>query len=369
MISASHNPYYDNGIKFFNAKGEKLSKDVEESIEELVGANSFPSHEDCGKSMRLDDAAGRYVEFAKASFTKGQNLSDLKIVLDCAHGAAYKVAPRVFWELGAHVIPLSCEPNGRNINENCGALHPEALFSAMKESNADVGISLDGDADRLVLMTPKGQIVNGDQLLALLAYDRKKSKTLKGGIVSSCMSNLGFKEFLNKEGIQRFESSVGDKNVLKIMKEKKCDIGGEECGHIILSELNTTGDGIIAALQLLDILVRRQAKMDEIFPIFTPYPQVIKNFPCPKDFSEAHLKPIQKKALTFLGPHSEVVIRKSGTENLIRVMIQNQDDSRFAALFDEIIQPGLARLEKEGPQIVDMEQSRPSMIRTRKQAS
>ncbi|GHS90992.1 phosphoglucosamine mutase [Alphaproteobacteria bacterium] len=336
MISASHNPYYDNGIKFFDATGTKFTEEVEQKIEEILQADAFPPSAECGKSMRLDDAVGRYVEFAKATFPKGRTLDGLKIVLDCANGAAYKVAPRVFWELGACVVPIADAPNGRNINENCGALHPENLFSHLQTSQADVGLSLDGDADRLVLMTPKGNIVNGDQILALLAGKMHKEGTLRGGVVSTNMSNLGLKMHLKTLEIPHFVAPVGDKNVLKMMQQTGSNLGGEESGHILLSDANTTGDGIIAALHVLGILGENKQALDEVFPVFQPVPQIVRNFPLGRGITDEQLRVLREKALDFLGEQSDVVIRKSGTEPVLRIMIQSIDASLLETFFEEI---------------------------------
>jgi phosphoglucosamine mutase len=271
MISASHNPFYDNGIKFFDANGLKFDKELEAAIEKVV-AEDFPLSVECGGAIRLNDAAGRYVEFAKGTFPKGLSLNGLKIVLDCANGAAYKVAPRVFWELGAYVVVLADQPNGCNINQDCGALHPEKLIDCVRQSNADIGLALDGDADRLLIVTPSGATINGDQMLALIAKDWSERGILNGGVVATNMSNIGLMRFLQTVGIPYFESEVGDKNVIAMMNARRSNLGGEESGHVILNDYTTTGDGIIAALQILAILVSKGGRIEELCPVFREVP-------------------------------------------------------------------------------------------------
>lgn len=335
MISASHNPYYDNGIKLFDAAGVKLSRGAEEAIETLVEAGTFPPCEDCGKSLRLEDAAGRYLECVKATFPKGQTLDGLQIVLDCANGAAYKIAPRAFWELGASVIPLADTPNGRNINDHCGALHPENLKTCLQETRSDVGIALDGDADRVFMMTPRGRVIDGDQILALIARESQKNDSLRGGVVSTCMSNLGLVNFLNARGIAHFESAVGDKNVVKVMHETGCNVGGESSGHIILSDHSTTGDGLVAALQVLSVVQREKVPLDDLFPIFEPVPQITRNFPWKNDADTGLLDDIREDLQTAL-PDGRVVVRRSGTEPLLRIMLQGPDEAQLKNLFERI---------------------------------
>jgi phosphoglucosamine mutase len=273
MISASHNPFHDNGIKFFDAKGLKFDSELEETIEKIV-FGELPLPDECGGAIRLNDAAGRYVEFAKSTLPKGLSLAGIKTVLDCANGAAYKVAPRVFWELGASVVVLANNPNGSNINRKCGALHPDLLIDHMRKSDAHIGFALDGDADRLLIVTPEGKKIGGDQMIAMLAKDWNERGLLRGGVVSTNMSNVGLVGFLKRLGIPYFESAVGDKNVIAMMHSRRSNLGGEESGHVILSDYATTGDGIVAALQILAILVSKGARADELFPVFEEVPVV-----------------------------------------------------------------------------------------------
>ncbi|MDR2464089.1 MAG: phosphoglucosamine mutase [Holosporales bacterium] len=343
MISASHNPYYDNGIKFFDADGVKFSIETEKYIECIVKRLlEHNSHDDiyaenCGKSIRLDDASGRYVEFAKATFPKNLNLNNLKIVIDCANGAAYKVAPRILWELGASVITLSDEPNGRNINEQCGALHTANLQKCVNETNADVGIALDGDADRVVIVTPKGQIINGDQILALIARELVRDNMVhSGGVVSTCMSNLGLREYLQNIGVKHFESQVGDKNVVSMMKQTQSIIGGEESGHIIIGNYTTTGDGIIAILQMLGIAKKQDLSLDQIFPVFHPYAQITKNFEMNEHITDKFIQELQTELDNLVAHNGRAVIRRSGTEHVLRIMIQHQNMEKIDKIFKAI---------------------------------
>ncbi|MDR1907797.1 MAG: phosphoglucosamine mutase [Holosporales bacterium] len=383
MISASHNPYFDNGIKFFDEDGVKFSSEVEEEIEGLIerlmenraespstgeygagngceydagnGAakggrqksdSSANATKECGKSIRLDDAAGRYVEFAKSTFPKKYDLSEVKVVLDCANGAAYKVAPRIFWELGATVIPLGDAPNGRNINDHCGALYPKPMQECLSAVGADVGIALDGDADRLLLTTKIGQIINGDQILALIAknwagfsQNVEGLRRLTNGVVSTCMSNIGLKKYLKSLNIEHFEAKVGDKNVVDLMRKTQSNLGGEESGHIILSDYTTTGDGIIAALQVLGIAREQGVGLDDLFPLYVPCPQVTKNFAINASITGSFIKDLQDEIMQQVQGDGCVVIRKSGTEPLLRVMIQDEDMQNIERIFDEIVMP------------------------------
>lgn len=332
MISASHNPYKDNGIKFFNAEGTKISRDTERAIETLVANNAIPPTDNYGKSMRLDDAAGRYIEFAKRTFPKGMRLSGMRIAIDCANGAAYKVAPRILWELGAAVDICGDTPNGRNINEHCGALHPEMLINRMRTYPVDLGIALDGDADRLLIITPEGQRLNGDQILALVAKQWKTDGALAEGVVSTAVSNLGFRDFLRKENIPWHAAEVGDKNVLERMQQVGANLGGEESGHIILSDYLTTGDGLIAALQVLALLLRSNKHADDLFPVFTPTPQQTRNVPMPRKLSPEEVSTLQGKIQNQLGTGGIVLVRQSGTEPLVRVTIQHSQHSAITPL-------------------------------------
>lgn len=326
MISASHNPYKDNGIKFFDANGVKLTGSTEAQIEKLVHEGLPCPLGECGKSMRLDDAAGRYIEFAKATFPKGQSLAGLSMVLDCANGAAYKVAPRIFWELGASVRTLGDQPNGRNINESCGALHPEKLRQVVVETHADVGIALDGDADRLLLMTPKGQVVSGDQILALMAREWSRRGCLTGGVVSTVMSNAGLRKYLESHGVNHFEADVGDKHVVELMQQTNSNLGGEESGHLIFGDATTTGDGIIAALQVLSFLRPQGPTLDDLFPVFQPLPQVKFSLPRTDTMTPEWVAELQAQTERFLPKDSRLLIRRSGTEPVLRVLLQGEDE-------------------------------------------
>lgn len=343
MISASHNPFFDNGIKFFDKNGLKFSRETEKEIERIISENNIEYPENCGKSMRLDDAVGRYVEFAKATFPKGHNLEKMKIVIDCANGAAYKVAPRVFWELGAEVITEGDTPNGRNINYNCGALHTDELIKTVKDSNADIGISLDGDADRIVIITKNGQIVNGDQIIALIAKNWKDKNILSNGVVTTNMSNIGLKKYLSSNGIEHFESDVGDKHVVKMMNEKKCNVGGEESGHIILNDYTTTGDGIIAALQILSILDESNKTSDEVFPVFKTVPQIMKSYKADGFMDTAFMEALKSEANEFMRCDGNVIIRRSGTEQVIRCLIQSENEKLVSDTFEKIITPRMTK--------------------------
>jgi phosphoglucosamine mutase len=336
IISASHNPYYDNGIKFFDSNGIKFDEKTEFAIANIVQNEDIPLPEDCGGALRLDDAAGRYVEFVKATFPKGCSLEGIKIALDCANGAAYKVAPQVFWELGASVIAVGDSPNGHNINQNCGAVHPKFLIDVAKKNNTDIGIALDGDADRVFVVTPNGHVVNGDQILALIAKDLHEKDKLKGGVVSTCMSNIGLKNFLNSIGISHFESKVGDKNVVEVMNKYGCNLGGEESGHIILGDYATTGDGITAALQILRILVENKTKIDEIFPIFEEVPRVVKNFPTNSTITDKFIEKIKTEGEAILGESGVIIARRSGTEQKLRIMVQHNNPAIIEKVFSVV---------------------------------
>jgi phosphoglucosamine mutase len=335
MISASHNPYYDNGVKFFDSKGIKFDETTEGAIANIVQNEEIPLPNDCGGALRLDDAAGRYVEFAKATFPKGCRLDGMKIALDCANGAAYKVAPQVFWELGASVVTASNSPNGRNINQNCGAVYPDTLIEITKRNNVDIGIALDGDADRVFVVTPQGATVNGDQIIALIAKNFHEAGVLKGGVVSTCMSNIGLKAFLQSRGIPYFESKVGDKNVVEVMNKYSSNLGGEESGHIILGDYATTGDGITAALQILRILVEQKTTIDAVFPVFQETPRVVKNFQLPSSRpaanTDALIERIKTEGSAMLGGQGAIVARRSGTEPKLRVMVQHDDPALIEA--------------------------------------
>ena len=329
MLSASHNPFYDNGIKLFGPDGYKLSDEIEVCIENLINKQdkkrAGPS--ELGRAKRLDDAAGRYIEIAKASFPKGLTLGGLKIVVDCANGAAYKLAPKVFFELGADVIPIGVEPDGFNINHHCGAIAPKSIQEAVLSNNADVGIALDGDADRLVLVDQLGNTVDGDQIIAAIATAWQSLDRLKSNnIVGTAMSNLGLENYLKNRNLNLFRTEVGDRYVLEYMRANGCNLGGEQSGHIILSDYATTGDGIIAALQMLAIAVSTNKRISEITRVFEPLPQQLKNIRIGNinPLEEEKVKKIIKQGQIHLGKQGRVLIRKSGTEPLIRVMVEGE---------------------------------------------
>jgi len=341
MISASHNPYEDNGIKLFGPDGRKLSDELEAQIEEVMTKGSFElaSSGELGRAARLDDAIGRYVEFIKNTFPNGLRLDGMKIVVDCANGAAYKVAPTVLWELGAEVIPLAVQPDGKNINARCGATHPELMGEAVLMHGADCGIALDGDADRLIMADEKGRVIDGDQLMAMIAQAWNEKGLLQGGaLVATVMSNLGLERFLKKQGLGLLRTPVGDRYVVEAMREKGCNVGGEQSGHMVLSDYSTTGDGLLTALQILAVIARRGAKASDVCHMFDPVPQLLKNVRVSRDvmadpvFQQA-IKTAEKK----LGSGGRVVVRKSGTEPLIRVMAEGDDKTLVASIVDELI--------------------------------
>jgi phosphoglucosamine mutase len=341
MLSASHNPYQDNGIKLFGPDGYKLSDRVEAEIEAAVGNGDGLSPPDrLGRARRLDDAQGRYIEFAKATFPRGLRLDGLKIVVDCAHGAAYKVAPTVMWELGATVAPIGVAPDGTNINRNCGAVHPQAMCEAVIAHGADFGLALDGDADRVMIADERGRLLDGDQLMALVANSWRRARRLKGrGVVATVMSNLGLELYLKEKGIKLARTQVGDRYVVEKMREGGYNVGGEQSGHIILSDYATTGDGLIAALHVLAVIVERDRPASEVGRLFTPLPQILKNvrFGRADPLSDAEVKRAIKDGEKRLGGGGRVLIRKSGTEPLIRVMAEGADEKKVAGVVDSIV--------------------------------
>ncbi|MGE4351486.1 MAG: phosphoglucosamine mutase, partial [Bdellovibrionales bacterium] len=329
MISASHNPYEDNGIKLFGPDGYKLSDDLELQIEELMqsGTQNLAPSDALGKASRLEDATGRYVEFVKATFPNGLRLDGMKIVVDCANGAAYKVAPTVLWELGAEVITIGAAPNGRNINDRCGATHTDALRESVVLHGADVGIALDGDADRLIMCDETGQIIDGDQLMAMIALTWAKEGRLKGGkLVATVMSNLGLQRLLESNGIGLHRTGVGDRYVVEAMREMGCNLGGEQSGHMVLSDYSTTGDGLLSALQVLAVICQRQERASQVCRLFDPVPQILKSVRVQRDvMGDPNFLGAIKKAEEQLNGSGRVLVRKSGTEALIRVMAEGDD--------------------------------------------
>jgi phosphoglucosamine mutase len=346
MISASHNPYEDNGIKLFGPDGYKLSDAVEAQIEELVMASSgvgLAAPDKIGRAKRLDDAEGRYIEAVKASSARGLDLSGLKIVVDCANGAAYRVAPTVLWELGAEVIPLAVAPDGFNINGNCGSTHPEQLQAQVILHKANIGIALDGDADRVVLVSEQGQLINGDQLMATIADQWTKDGRLAGGgIVATVMSNLGLERYLRVRQLSLVRTKVGDRNVLERMRADGYNLGGEQSGHIIMTDHATTGDGLMAALQALAAMIKVNRPASETFNAFRPVPQLLKNVRIRGDakavLAEAGIKQVIAAAEARLGTGGRILVRKSGTEPLIRVMAEGDDSDLVRATIEQIVE-------------------------------
>lgn len=342
MISASHNPFEDNGIKLFGPDGVKLSDEHEARIEaEMAGdlEAQLAAPDALGRARRLNDAAGRYIEGVKATFPRGLRLDGLKIVLDCANGAAYRVAPTALWELGAHVIPLGVTPDGFNINKGCGSTVPDQLCAAVVEHGADIGIALDGDADRLILSDEHGEIIDGDQIIALIAQSWAKTDRLTGsGIVATVMSNLGLQKFLRDLGLDLHRTKVGDRYVGERMRALGVNLGGEQSGHVILSDFSTTGDGLVAAMQVLAVLVRQGKPASEVCRVFRPSPQLLRNvrFSGPSPLNDARVKAAITKAEAELGPEGRLLIRPSGTEPLIRVMAEADDDQLIARIVGEL---------------------------------
>jgi phosphoglucosamine mutase len=345
MISASHNPYEDNGIKLFDPNGMKLSDEVQSAIEKLMDSDTSKLHvspKKLGRAKRLDDAAGRYVEYVKSTFPKKKKLDGIKIVLDCANGAAYKMAPTVLWELGADIIPICVEPNGFNINMMCGSTHPELICSKTIEHKADIGIALDGDADRIIVCDEKGQLVDGDQIMACIAtYWNSKNRLQGGGIVATQMSNMGLDEYLQKQGLKLERTQVGDRYVIETMLKKNYNLGGEQSGHIVFNDYTTTGDGLVAALQVLAMLIASGKKASEALHVFKPFPQVLENVRLKADRKKDPLENASvKKAIEAgkkkLKNEGRVFIRKSGTEPLIRVMVEGKDRTTIQQIAHDI---------------------------------
>jgi phosphoglucosamine mutase len=342
VISASHNPYEDNGIKLFGPDGAKLSDETELAIEALMETDlseRLAASGRLGRASRLVDAAGRYIEAAKSSLERGLRLDGLRIVLDCANGAAYKVAPAALWELGATVISIGVEPDGFNINHDVGSTVPQHLCAAVLEHGADIGIALDGDADRVILADEHGEIIDGDQILGLIARDMHEAGRLTGGgIVATVMSNLGLERFLGAHGLALHRTKVGDRYVAEAMRERGINLGGEQSGHVILSDFATTGDGLIAALQVLAVLVRSGRPASEACRVFTPLPQLLRNvrFSGASPLRLAHIQSAIAQAGERLGNTGRVLIRPSGTEPLIRVMAEGEDNALIHQIVGEL---------------------------------
>jgi phosphoglucosamine mutase len=342
MITASHNPFEDNGIKFFGPDGQKLSDEIELEIESLMDAGlaqGLAPSARIGRAKRDDDSQARDIEFAKRTFPRNLNLDGLRIVIDCANGAAYKVAPEVLWELGADIVPIGVTPDGTNINQDCGSTAPEAMCSKVREMRADFGIALDGDADRVVMADEKGNIIDGDQILALIARSWSKNGRLKGGgVVGTVMSNAGLDRYLAGLELKLARSAVGDRYVLEEMAKGGFNVGGEQSGHIILSDFSTTGDGLIAALQVLAVIAQEGRTASEAAHLFEPLPQVLQNvrFKNGSPLDDAKVKSTIDDANAKLGASGRVLVRKSGTEPLIRVMAEGEDEQVVRAVVRQI---------------------------------
>ncbi|MET0293568.1 MAG: phosphoglucosamine mutase [Phenylobacterium sp.] len=342
MISASHNEFLDNGIKLFGPDGYKLSDERELQIEALMDQGleeGLAGPRELGRVQRIDDSQARYIEIAKASFPRGMSLAGLRVVIDCANGAGYKVAPEVLYELGAEVVRLGVEPNGFNINDECGSTHPAAMVAAVKQYRADLGIALDGDADRLVLCDERGMLVDGDQIMALIAgHWADKGRLTGGGVVATIMSNLGLERYLAKRGLKLERTPVGDRSVMLRMREGGFNLGGEQSGHIILSDICTTGDGLVAALQVLAVLKATGQRMSALARQFEPVPQKLENvrFSGGKPLESEPVQAMIAQATERLNGAGRIVVRASGTEPLIRIMAEGDDEKLVNQVVREI---------------------------------
>jgi phosphoglucosamine mutase len=342
MISASHNPATDNGIKFFGPDGYKLSDAAEAEIEELVatGVDGVDATE-IGRAKRIDDGRFRYIERVKSSFPRGMRLDGLKVVIDCANGAAYKVAPEALWELGATVIPVGVTPNGHNINKGCGSTKPRTAAEAVVAHGADVGICLDGDADRVILLDENGRVGNGDQFMGLMAARWAIEDRLKGGaLVATVMSNLGLERFLQGHGVGLERTNVGDRYVVERMRQGGFNLGGEQSGHIVMTDYATTGDGLMAGLQFLAELVQSGRRASEVLHVFDPVPQLLKNVRFSAGQAPLELDSVKlaiREAEAQLSGNGRLLIRKSGTEPLIRVMAESEDEALLNASVEHVV--------------------------------
>lgn len=340
VISASHNPYYDNGIKFFGATGKKLSDDIETAIEEWLDKPMTIDDSDAlGKTLRQEDARGRYIEFCKASFPYHLSLKGLKIVVDCAHGATYHVGPAVFRELGAEVIAVSCEPNGKNINADCGSTHPQTLQAAVLINKADLGIAFDGDGDRIVMVDHTGSVVDGDEIIVMIARARQQEGIDIGGVVGTLMSNLGMEVAIRDMGLEFVRAKVGDRYVMSALAKRGWILGGEGSGHIVCLDKTTTGDAIIAALQVLAAVVQSEQSLNELRQGMTKFPQQLINVkvvqkvdPMSNEIVIAAVKEAEK----LLGARGRVLLRASGTEPVIRVMVEGEQQQQITRVCQEL---------------------------------
>ncbi|WP_112321438.1 phosphoglucosamine mutase [Oceanibium sediminis] len=349
MISASHNPYQDNGIKFFGPDGYKLSDAAEEEIEALLEAElELVAAEEIGRASRIEGDRARYVEIAKRTIPRQQSLAGLKIVVDCANGAAYRTAPEVLWELGADVIPLAVTPDGYNINRGCGSTAPEAAAAAVVANNADLGIALDGDADRVMILDETGTIADGDQLMALIAgLWADQGRLAQDTLVATVMSNLGLERHLQGRGLKLERTAVGDRYVVEAMRALKCNLGGEQSGHIVMTDYATTGDGLLAGLQFLSAMVSAGKPASALSKSFEPLPQLLENVrfdPTSAPLEDAKVKAAIRDAEARLGDGGRLLIRKSGTEPLVRVMGEAEDD----ALLRDVVRDVAAEIARAG---------------------
>ena len=348
MISASHNAFSDNGIKLFGPDGYKLSDEIEAKIEDLIdspSADLLAEASRIGRATRIDSAQERYIEFAKRTLPRNLKLDGMRVVIDCANGAAYKVAPLALWELGAEVIKIGVEPDGTNINKKCGSTSPEALCDKVREVRADIGIALDGDADRVILCDEGGRIIDGDQLMAVIAETwQRRGRLAAGGIVTTVMSNLGLERYVKGLGLSMARTPVGDRYVVEYMRKHGFNVGGEQSGHIVLSDFSTTGDGLIAALQVMATVVQLEKPVSEVCKRFDPLPQVLKNVRYREGKPLEDNKVVQAiaDARAKLGNAGRLVIRPSGTEPLIRVMAEGDD----AALVSRVVGDIVSELQK-----------------------
>lgn len=343
MISASHNPFQDNGIKLFGPDGYKLSDEIEGQIEDLLGqdlSGQLAGASDIGRAKRIDGVHDRYIEHAKRTLPRDVTLKGLRIAIDCANGAAYKVAPAALWELGADVVPLGTTPNGTNINLDCGSTHPEALARKVHEVRADIGIALDGDADRVLIVDENGRIIDGDQLMAVIADSWANDGMLKGdGIVATVMSNLGLERYLTGRGLSLHRTKVGDRYVVEHMRQGNFNVGGEQSGHIVLSDFGTTGDGLVAALQILACVKRLGQTVSEVCNRFEPVPQILKNVRTTggKPLEDKTVRAAIADAEAELARNGRLLIRPSGTEPLIRVMAEGDDRSQIERIVNGLV--------------------------------
>ncbi len=344
VISASHNPFQDNGIKIFSADGYKLPDEMEADIEDLIFSQKMaalrPVADEVGKASRIEDSCGRYIVYLKNTFPKDYVLDDFHIVLDCAHGATYRVAPHVFSELGAKVTTIGAEPDGKNINHECGALHPEVMAAKVKQLGADIGLALDGDGDRLIVCDEHGAIVDGDHIMAICASDlMHRRKLKKKTLVATVMSNMGLEQAMTAMGGQMVRTQVGDRYVVEAMRAKGYNFGGEQSGHLVFLDHNTTGDGILAGLQLLAIMIKKNKPLSELATIMATFPQVLQNVRMATKIAPEHISGFPEaleKAEQKLGSRGRILVRASGTEPVIRVMTEGEDEQEIAAIAHDL---------------------------------